>query len=1653
MKKRDNRFKISLIIFVLFTVFFTTNSYGATVDNASLSPASTTLQIATVQTMTFSATNNKTFAIKTFHAEFSYTKGLSIASVATTPLAAKATVNSSKNIIILEWSSVVSGATVNATFNVSGSVPGTFLIAPTTISYIDNNNKTQRGTCNSAQIAVQNKTTGTVSGTVTDTSTGGLLQNVVVTIIDASQNRFSTTTNEAGYYNVLDVAQGNFTALFETVGFASYTVYGTLTGGQTLVLNAILTPDNLPYEIIRPTNAYNPGGWLNPASGFDVNIDTYASKTSISTSPSISFGSASSTESINAWQSKLQYWYRAWLYVTFEANWNSNDLVELQVTDRNGAVKHTMLAKTTQTAKMEFAQELIMSDWGDGFNNIADLRLRVNGYRTAGADNGEARVYDVRIDGVLSPPSNKYSRGSYSLLPGNDIDLQTHYTDYEVLKVSAVDGDRIIQNASLLIDKYPVHLFNEKVSSRNIKIRWSGQIGNPNYEAFAVSFSLGSSRYLNQISIDMHSVGSLSGSVRVRLKSEPGGSVLAESYTYPESNIPFSGWFIPFVFKNPAYLSAGKTYYAEIWRDRFDMENYLSFDYWGCPDRSGFVRGDGDWYATGETVKFKVDDYNLNMCEDSIFHQNIYGMDWKPIYLDIYNRITASWDRLDARIYDGSTSDMELSGIVSSDNYFDTDGWIAVRVTTDPAGNSSYPWYFLATDSIQFSALGEIDVTPELLDFGTVTAPSSTSQNILISNTGTGELPIGMIPNLSTPFAIASDGCSGVTLLASASCSLMIAFSPAVEGEFTGAVSIPYNDNTRNVSVILQGNAIPQLVTLSGVVTDSTTGTPLTSVQVKVIDAAGSQTVMSDTSGIYLVEGIHGTSFTAVFKKTGYVDQTINSTLPAGPTMTLNVQLQHAPSLNVVITAPQDENTVTASPVTVTGMVTNEASVTVNGVSVNVVGGLFSTSVPLSEGQNPITANASDQYGQTKSQDITVTLVLPKPPQISNISANNITTDLAVISWTTDQPSDSWVDYGETTAYGINASDAVLVTAHTITLNNLSPDKTYHFKVTSKNSDNLSSSSGDNTFTTLKFKATTLGDYGNITVMEVKGNYDVKNPDGSINYLPRQEIAKEFYRLHTDTYDFFVIFSNFDFALPQAEAKAYYLEVKNDILGIGRQILDDSSQYGSNSKLQGIIDMSNLSKLASNPSDPKFDETLDTLAHEQMHRCGSSVKFKDSSNNLSSALIGKDGVHWSYLLDTDGSLMHGNDWKDNGNGTFTSVSASKYYSPLDLYLMGFYDKTQVPQMLLVDNPSIDPTKLPEIGATITGTAKYVTIDNIIAAEGERVPNASSSQKSFKTAFILLTNPGTYTGNELSGIENIRNAWAGRFAVLTNGKGAIAEVTPSITIAISSPSNGDTISKPFVTVKGAFINNTGNETGIIVNGMPATVYDSQFIVNHVPLTEGQNTITVTATDTTGNTTTTSINVTAVTAGNSIRLTSNIESGILPFQVSLRIEGSFSITESDLDIIGPTQPEVLSLSPEEYQLSFNAEGTYYITASSAGPEDILYEDTITIVVLNKNKLDILFKNKWNRLKAALGLGDIEGALNDYLSLSKDKQRQLFTELGSDEINNIIAHNVDIILDVMGEDEAECGLIQQEDAGRYSYPINFMKDENGIWKIRAQ
>jgi hypothetical protein len=91
------------------------------------------------------------------------------------------------------------------------------------------------------------------------------------------------------------------------------------------------------------------------------------------------------------------------------------------------------------------------------------------------------------------------------------------------------------------------------------------------------------------------------------------------------------------------------------------------------------------------------------------------------------------------------------------------------------------------------------------------------------------------------------------------------------------------------------------------------------------------------------------------------------------------------------------------------------------------------------------------------------------PPIISNVQVINITTNSATVTWLTNEPATSTVQYGLYIGYELGDETIIeYVTFHSIDLADLLPDTVYHFIVISYDSDGNMALSDDYTFRTLK---------------------------------------------------------------------------------------------------------------------------------------------------------------------------------------------------------------------------------------------------------------------------------------------------------------------------------------------------------------------------------------------------------------------------------------------------------------------------------------------------------------------------------------------------------------------------------------------------------
>ncbi len=120
-----------------------------------------------------------------------------------------------------------------------------------------------------------------------------------------------------------------------------------------------------------------------------------------------------------------------------------------------------------------------------------------------------------------------------------------------------------------------------------------------------------------------------------------------------------------------------------------------------------------------------------------------------------------------------------------------------------------------------------------------------------------------------------------------------------------------------------------------------------------------------------------------------------------------------------------------------------------------------------------ISTNSSNATATSTNYTFQTSAPVAAPPVISNIQTSAITATSVTITWTTDQASNSEVNYGATNVYGSTTGpDSNYVTSHSVTLTGLTPGATYNFDVVSATIGNLSSTSGNNTFSTTSANAT-----------------------------------------------------------------------------------------------------------------------------------------------------------------------------------------------------------------------------------------------------------------------------------------------------------------------------------------------------------------------------------------------------------------------------------------------------------------------------------------------------------------------------------------------------------------------------------------------------
>jgi hypothetical protein len=247
-------------------------------------------------------------------------------------------------------------------------------------------------------------------------------------------------------------------------------------------------------------------------------------------------------------------------------------------------------------------------------------------------------------------------------------------------------------------------------------------------------------------------------------------------------------------------------------------------------------------------------------------------------------------------------------------------------------------------------------------------------------------------------------------------------------------------------------------------------------------------------------------------------------------------------------------------------------------------------------------------------------------------------------------------------------------------------------------------------------------------------------------YADAFELARSsFYQTQSDRVRLIMVFSTFK----DGGKALFYLPLANDIQGLGEGQPASIFDNTPSSMLDGYAWLGNLGALET-AGDSYVSEAF---VHEIAHRWGAYVHI---SNPLypQDILLGRQNMHWSFLVDSKGSPMEGNAWTDQGSHMFVTSFGNPpdlAFSPLDLYLMGVLPPSAVPPFQVITSWSVvQPSDMNvtketppahRTGVPVTLDALQtasITIEDVIAGNGPRVPAASAGPVVWPIGIVLLS---------------------------------------------------------------------------------------------------------------------------------------------------------------------------------------------------------------------------------------------------------------------------------------------------------------------------
>jgi len=283
------------------------------------------------------------------------------------------------------------------------------------------------------------------------------------------------------------------------------------------------------------------------------------------------------------------------------------------------------------------------------------------------------------------------------------------------------------------------------------------------------------------------------------------------------------------------------------------------------------------------------------------------------------------------------------------------------------------------------------------------------------------------------------------------------------------------------------------------------------------------------------------------------------------------------------------------------------------------------------------------------------------------------------------------------------------------------------------------------------------------------------------------------------------------------------------------------------------------------------------------------------------------------------------------------------------------------------------------------------------------------------------------------------------------------------VRITAPPSGATLQHPSTLVQGELESAAPATLRLLVtipfNGttlesaVPVEVHRGRFAA-WVPLTGGTVQVKAVATDDVGRTAEDLIQL-AVAASPQVRpsrpeITPTV--GFAPLTVTIegRPASDADVDLFDVDLDGDGQPDLrradFAAAPHQRTHTFPTEGLYIVTVTM---RDGTTGETLTrqapISVIPRPAVAAI----WDSFRAALGRGDIDGALRFVADGARERYRRVLLDLAPD-LPAVAATFRDVTVQVVEAEYAMASTLRTLDSITEGFIISFLRDLDGVWRI---